>query len=154
MPAPLAVDKEQVRMLVVQYGTREAARRCNLNENTVLAWSNRGGWLAHLKPENQPKLPESMQPTVAIGAIKPADAQAEAMKEDSKACKAATLRYGRRTLEAAADLSDEEPIKALAMAPDVASTVKSVALAGEWQQGSQAAAVWVQVAVVNNPPEG
>ena len=150
MPPPLSVDKEAVRVLVVAVGVREAARQMNLNENTVCAWSDRGGWLDHLKPENQPKLPASMQPTIAIGAIKPAEALVNTMQDDSKACRAATLRYGRRVIEKAADLAEESPLDALSLAPDVSSAVKSAALAGEWQQPGGSSTV-INIALIGRP---
>ena len=128
MPAPLAVDKEQVRMLVLDVGVREAARKLGLAENTVLAWSNRGNWLAHLS--QKPKLPASMQG--AICAISPAQALQNTLEEDSQACKTHALRYAKRTLKHAADLAEVAPDEALTQAPNVQSAAKTAALAGAW----------------------
>lgn len=46
MPAPLAVDREQVRIVALAVGVREAARQYELPEATVQAWSARYGWFA------------------------------------------------------------------------------------------------------------
>ncbi len=46
-PAPATkIDKESVRMLAIEFGVREAARRCGLNEDTVCSWAKRGSWFA------------------------------------------------------------------------------------------------------------
>src|SRR6478736_5623285 len=45
MPAALQIDKEQVRIVAVTVGVREAARQFGLPEGTVRAWSCREGWL-------------------------------------------------------------------------------------------------------------
>jgi uncharacterized protein YjcR len=45
MPAPLETDREQVRIVAVQIGVREAARQFGLSEETVKSWSKREGWL-------------------------------------------------------------------------------------------------------------
>jgi putative ATPase subunit gpP of terminase len=38
------VDREAVRVLAIELGAREAARRLGLNPNTVLSWSKRYNW--------------------------------------------------------------------------------------------------------------
>lgn len=80
-------------MLAMELGPREAARRCNLNENTVLAWSDRGEWLAHLKKPPLDQRPASMRPKQVINAIKPADALAEVLAERKKRTKLAQSAY-------------------------------------------------------------
>jgi transposase-like protein len=35
------VDREAVRILAIELGAREAARKLGLNENTVLSWARR-----------------------------------------------------------------------------------------------------------------
>jgi transposase-like protein len=37
-------DREAVRVLAIELGAREAARRLGLNPNTVLSWSKRYNW--------------------------------------------------------------------------------------------------------------
>jgi hypothetical protein len=55
MPAALDVNREAVRVLCVAVGVREAARRMNLPESTVQAWSARGEWFS--APQPLPKAP-------------------------------------------------------------------------------------------------
>lgn len=78
MPAALDVNREEVRMLVVSVGCREAARQMGLDENTVLQWSARYGWLKGLR--EKPALPLSMRQPV-IGVISPANAQRNVLVE-------------------------------------------------------------------------
>ena len=40
----LPVDREAVRVSAVELGAREAARRLDLNPNTVLSWAKRDNW--------------------------------------------------------------------------------------------------------------
>jgi hypothetical protein len=37
-------DREAVRVLAIELGAREAARKLGLNENTVLSWARRENW--------------------------------------------------------------------------------------------------------------
>jgi uncharacterized protein YjcR len=65
MPAALDVNREAVRMLAIQVGVREAARRLDLAESTVQSWSEREKWFA------DPKKPPTM--LVATNATSPAE---------------------------------------------------------------------------------
>lgn len=46
MPKPNSkpIDKEAVRVLAIEIGAREAARKLGLNEDTVCSWSRRLNW--------------------------------------------------------------------------------------------------------------
>jgi len=57
----IAIDHEQVRLVAVQIGVREAARQFGLPEDTVKTWSRREGWLVQ---EEQKQ--ELVQKAVAI----------------------------------------------------------------------------------------
>lgn len=131
MAAPLNVDREQVRMLVLSVGVREAARQCGISENTVLAWSNRGGWLQHITKPEPIERPASMQG--AIVAIKPADALQNTLAELGNRTKLAAMKYAAKTTEHAAELDAEE---ALAAANDMKAVVQTAAIAGSWQSST------------------
>lgn len=150
MAAPLAVDKEAVKVLVLTVGVREAARRMKLPEATVGAWSARGKWLVQTamlasaisgapteaKDAIACTIPLSMRPTTpeshANGAITPSQALAESNADLSNRSRTATLKRGALVLEHSAKLAETDPEAALAQSADVASTVKSVAQAGDW----------------------
>jgi hypothetical protein len=140
MAAVLDIDKEQVQMLVLTYGVREAARMLGLSENTVSTWSARGAWLAD-RPASVP-LPPSM--VKAVKAPAPVIAQAQAMKDDALKGRAAALRVTRRALERADRYDDDE-----LMVPDVAQVVntyvKSAALAGGYSSSDAVAKIDLRV---------
>ncbi len=50
-PATQRVNKEAVRLLVIQHGQREAARLAGLNEDTVCSWAKRYGWSTASRPQ-------------------------------------------------------------------------------------------------------
>lgn len=133
MPAALDVDREQVRMLVMQYGVREAARMVGLNENTVLAWSDRGDWLKNMPTPHRALMP----PLQSRAIVSPANALADAMREDSVETRAAVLRIARRAVNRVGRYDDDELVQ-----PEVADVlnkhVKTAALAGAWQNQSAA----------------
>ena len=115
MPAAIQVDKDQVKMLVLNLGVREAARQCGLNENTVLDWSRAGQWLSETRP-TPAKLPPPASLVGPISPIKPADAMANVLAENKKRTMLALSSYVAKTSEHAETLSGEE---ALASAPSV-----------------------------------
>ncbi len=45
-PATKGIDREAIRLLAIEFGVREAARRSGLNEDTVCSWAKRGAWFA------------------------------------------------------------------------------------------------------------
>lgn len=110
MPAPLAVDKEAVRVLVVAVGSAEAARRTGLPEGTVRQWSKRGGWTAGVKecaalaagsptPERvalAASLPESMRPLAVTGVTNPADALLRVIADRLASSRLSRSRYVQR----------------------------------------------------------
>lgn len=103
MPAALDVNREAVKMLAMEVGVREAARRMGLPESTVQAWSNRGDWFAPVK----------LPPTVltATNATKqPSVALAEALADDSIATKSGFSKAARRV---AAHLGGQDAEKLL-----------------------------------------
>jgi len=46
-------DRESVRLLAIELGVREAARRCGLSEDRVRKWSSRYKWLEQRAPKQQ-----------------------------------------------------------------------------------------------------
>ena len=53
VPTTQQVNKEALRLLVLQHGQREAARIAGLSENTVMSWARRYNWTAR-KTHAQP----------------------------------------------------------------------------------------------------
>src|SRR5690348_6447695 len=97
MPAALDIDREQVQMLALTYGVREAARMLDLPENTVKSWCTREGWLVD-RPASVPLPPTVIRPA-PIAPKGVVNALQNAMKSDALHGRAAQLRLGRKTLE-------------------------------------------------------
>ena len=53
MKGNLSIDRESVRLLAIELGVREAARRCGLSEDRVRKWSSRYKWLEQRAPKQQ-----------------------------------------------------------------------------------------------------
>jgi hypothetical protein len=92
-----AVDREAVRVLAIELGAREAARRLGIKESTVLSWARRYNW----------KLPK--RKGGAISAItlhsKPEDALIAKHKELEDVTKTALMQ----TVAKAAKLAAQKP---------------------------------------------
>src|SRR5437899_6951081 len=81
-----AVDREAVRVLAIELGAREAARRLGIKESTVLSWARRYDW-------NLPKRKGGGNGKNAIAlAIKPGDALIAAHKELEDATKTGLMQ--------------------------------------------------------------
>jgi len=128
MPAPIDIDKEQVRMLVLSIGVRDAARRLGLNENTVLTWSTNGDWLKATKPQPA-QLPKPLSQQGSIVSIKPSDVLAQTLAENERETKLSLSKSIRR-------MAQEAETAPLAQASDVKSVVQSAALLGGWDKGT------------------
>lgn len=129
MPAALEVDRQQVRLLVLTVGVREAAKQLGLSSATVGAWSARGKWLAQTKP--QPALlpkPASMQPTNSANKT-PVNALTDALADDNKATRHALSKALRKGAEHAADM---QPGAILKQSRAVVDMAKGAGLVHEW----------------------
>ena len=111
MPAPLQVDKEAVRALVVAVGVREAARQMGIAEGTVQAWSARYKWTEKVKAAQQ--LAIASKPVQPI-ATKPADALANVLVERKEKSRTHLSKYVVDAGEQAANSNGD-----LAIAQDV-----------------------------------
>src|SRR5437763_16638701 len=77
------IDREAVRMLVIEFGPREAARKLGLNENTVLGWAHRYEW-------NSPKLKQNKGALKRAQSIKMQSTPAEVLIAHHKQCEEGT----------------------------------------------------------------
>lgn len=119
MPAPLDVNREAIKTLVLAVGCTEAAKQTGIPLNTILSWSARGNWL---KPA-APQLPPTVQPT-AITAINPSDALANVLADNHKQTK---LQLSKYTLDASKKAADSEgDLKLSRQVKDVAGIMQAV----------------------------
>lgn len=127
MPAPLDVDKEQIRMLVLAVGVTEAAKQTGIDLSTVKQWSARGKWLAHTrKPPERQQMPLSMQPRAVTLVTSPADALENTLKERRAQTRLGLSEYAARASRQAAELPDDELLARSVEVKAVASVAESV----------------------------
>jgi hypothetical protein len=94
------VDRESVRLLAIELGVREAARRCGLSEDRVRKWSSRYKWLEQRAPKQQ---------KAAVTVVtKPGDVLLATHRELEQRTKSGLARATARAAESAA--KSEKPI--------------------------------------------
>jgi hypothetical protein len=126
------IDKESVKTLAIAIGVRNAARKLGLDENRVLKWSERGKWF---KAEPKPQPPTVTQNDV-ISVIKPSDALAQTLSDDSNATKIGFSRAARKVSQHLA----EGTAKALVRPATAISASKWATVAGQvhgWQESKR-----------------
>ena len=108
------VDRESVRLLAIELGVREAARRCGLSEDRVRKWSSRYKWLE----QKAPKQKEAVVTTVTA----PGDVLLASHKELEERTKSGLARATARAAEAAANTSEPLPVASTAHLRDLAQS--------------------------------
>lgn len=127
MPAALDVNWEEVKMLAISIGVREAARRMELSEDAVRQRSSREGWLANL-PRSQPLPPSMVRPvTVVTSAANLLVQELSDLGGKSRIAVARGLHKGAKEIE------QMPGSYIVANATDIQSTVKSLAVIHAWQ---------------------
>lgn len=112
-------------MLVMEVGPREAARRMNLNENTVLQWTRRNQWLESTKPTPAINpLPLSMKPVITV--ISPSDTLADVLKEHGDATKLGLAKASRRAVESTESMDGQTVLEYASKLKDVATIAEKV----------------------------
>ncbi len=106
MPAALDVNREEVRMLALNVGVREAARQMDIPEATVQAWAARYGWLKNA-PRSVP-LPSTVIRPRATNATKAVDCLVNTLLESVRETRAnhvsVALKASRKLTELPAEL--------------------------------------------------
>jgi hypothetical protein len=99
----LPVDREAVRVLAIELGVREAARRCGLSEDRVRKWSSRYKWLEQRAPKQQ---------KAAVTVVtKPGDVLLATHEELGERSRTAVLQAATRAAEQARDSADPLPVR-------------------------------------------
>lgn len=135
MPAALDVNREAVRVLVVAIGPRAAARELGLSEDTVLAWSNRFGWVQKAKEMKEKtanlvrEREESRGIVQSSAIVSPSDALANALESLSHRSK---IGFAKASCKVAEELAEKTPGELLTVSAEAQSWAKTAALAGGW----------------------
>jgi hypothetical protein len=98
----LPVDREAVRVLAIELGVREAARRCGLSEDRVRKWSSRYKWL-------EQKAPKQQEAAVTV-VTTPGDVLLATHKELGERSRTAILQAGTAAAEQARDRAVPLPV--------------------------------------------
>jgi hypothetical protein len=131
------IDREAVRMLAIQCGVREAARRCGLKEDRVRQWSKRYHWL-------QQKAPEQKRATVTT-VTKPGDILLKTLQSESEATKLALARAARK---ASVHASKQKPATILRQAKNLRDTAAYASQTHSWEAKQSGVNVFGQAVVV------
>jgi hypothetical protein len=115
---PPPVDRESVRLLAIELGVREAARRCGLSEDRVRKWSSRYKWLEQRAPKQQ-------QATVTV-VTKPGDVLLATHKELEERTKSGLARATARAAEAAATATEPLEVSNTAHLRDLAASAARI----------------------------
>lgn len=125
MPAALDVNKEEVRMLALSLGVREAARKMGIPESTVQYWSMTGKWFAHLKPRPLEQRPASLIPRSTVS-TKPADALQSVVAENKVKTKVSQSNYLAKASKALENVPDAELLSVTDAALQLATMASKV----------------------------
>lgn len=138
VPASCETDREAVRLLAIQFGVREAARRSGLSEDRVRQWSSRFNWLQRSTPEQQK--------AIVTTVTSPGDIMLQELERNGHATKLSLSRFARN----AAGKHERGPIT---KAPLLHKVAQTAAIVHGWQdkQGPQTN-VMVNVALLGVEP--
>lgn len=135
-------------MLVMSIGVRDAARKLELNENTVLDWSRKGKWLADCRP-TPAKAPPPASMASPIGPIKPADALQSILSEDERETRLSLSKAARRMAKTAEDAPLEQ-------AGDALQAGKLASLVHRWEKdrdGDRVSLAFFSISIGSGEPE-
>ena len=126
------VDREAIRVLAIELGAREAARRVGVNESTVLSWARRDKWKLPKRTGGATKASAS---AITLHS-KPGDVLIAGLKENEEATRTSMSIAARRAAEGTARLSEQNP--ALARnAQELQQLAGAMARIFGWASGSQ-----------------
>jgi Putative ATPase subunit of terminase (gpP-like) len=116
------VDREAVRVLAIELGAREAARRLGLNPNTVLSWAKRDNWEL---PNRRGGATKASANAITLQS-KPGDVLLATHKELGERTKSGLARATARAAEAAATAVEPLPVSNTARLRDLAASAARI----------------------------
>lgn len=125
-----SVSREEVKLLAISVGVREAARKLGIPEPTVQSWSARGKWF------KQPEMPITARQKqgATIATIQPAEALIIQLRDDSEQTKLSLSRSVRRGAKALEAMPDIVPFTA---ADKVKHLVGAASQLHGWEQSKE-----------------
>jgi Putative ATPase subunit of terminase (gpP-like) len=115
-------DREAVRVLAIELGAREAARRLGLNPNTVLSWSKRYNWEL---PNRRGGATKASANAITLQS-KPGDVLIATHRELEGRTKTGLAQATVRAAEAAAKAAEPIPVSNTAQLRDLAASAARI----------------------------
>jgi putative ATPase subunit gpP of terminase len=116
------VDREAVRVLAIELGAREAARRLGLNPNTVLSWAKRDNWKL---PNRKGGATKASANAITLRS-KPGDVLLQTHKELEDRTKSGLAQATARAAEAAAEAAEPLPVSNTSHLRDLAASAARI----------------------------
>lgn len=112
-------EKEAVRLLVIEIGATNTARRLGIKESTISTWATRYGWSKEMKPLGKRRF-----------IVTPAQALIDEYKDLDGDSRISLARGLNKSARAVANMTGEDIIE---KADKVKSVAQSVSLVHAWQ---------------------
>ena len=116
------VDRESVRVLVIELGAREAARRLGLNPNTVLSWAKRDNWEL---PSRKGGATKASANAITLQS-KPGDVLLATHRELEGRTKSGLAQATARAADAVANAAEPLPVSNTAQLRDLAASAARI----------------------------
>jgi len=117
-----SVDREAARVLAIELGAREAARRLGLNPNTVLSWAKRDNWKL---PSRKGGATKASANAITLRS-KPGDVLLQTHKELEDRTKSGLAQATVRAAEAAAKAAEPLPVSNTSHLRDLAASAARI----------------------------
>ncbi len=134
-PVSIPVNKEAIRVLVIQHGQREAARIAGINENTVRSWALRYKW-------STPTAATKTQPNGHSALV---ERVTDEIAECERETRLGLARYSKRAAKDAESASLRE-------SPYVHKAAQVAGIAFKWDAKEQSNNTVVNVAILGVDP--
>jgi hypothetical protein len=115
------IDRESVRVLAIELGAREAARRLKLNENTVLGWARKDNWQL---PKRNGAFKATLAKSVKLKE-RPGDVLLASHKELGEQTKSSLARAAAKSAAEAA-INEPLPVRSTGHLRDLANAAASI----------------------------
>jgi membrane carboxypeptidase/penicillin-binding protein len=148
MPAPLAVNWNEVKTLALAIGVREAARQLELSEEAVMKRCSREGWLKQRDRDQEfaeTALAEKRQRQGMSATVRTAAEVLASMGDDTRAKLAIGVNKGA---QAVADMDGQEVLLA---SQQVQQLTKAAATVHGWQSSGPSLSVRLDVIAQSGP---
>lgn len=132
MPQALEIDHEQVKIVALAIGMREAARQYCLSEATVAAWSVKEGWFAAQEAQ-QATIEAAKQSLRERQGLQAVSSASDILKEFGQKTRLGMAKSVNKAVEMAENMSGEALFES---ANNLKALAGTAALVHSWSAGS------------------